>query len=126
MHPSTFISSLYGEIRGYHRLAIRRLANQHQGLSRDALAQMTSDLLGVRIDSALSRFPFYKDVVVKHRGHGDGSVPLQELPVWTRNLQREFFDQQTRARPEVEHSKVVPRAQVLLDRGLEGRNAWLA
>jgi len=81
-------------MRGYHRLVIRRLANRHQSLTRDALARMTSDLLDIRIDSALSRFPFYKDVVIKHRGSIDGPITLQELPVWTREHQREFFDQQ--------------------------------
>jgi phenylacetate-coenzyme A ligase PaaK-like adenylate-forming protein len=93
------ISSLYGELRGYHRLAIRRWVAANESLPSDALRKLTEREFQGHVQRSLERFPFYAERVRAHRG----SLPTpgkpvrpEELPVWTRHDQREFFAQQER------------------------------
>ena len=99
MHWLTFITAIYGDVRGYHRLQIWREAYDNQNLSRDELDTLTHQLLQRRIRSALDRFPSYASFVEKHRGTlptASELINLAELPIWTRKDQRAFFDQQQR------------------------------
>lgn len=99
MHPLTLIGALYGEARGYRRLQIRRRAAANERLSREALSRITHDAFQHHVHRSLERFPFYAERVKAHRGSlpkpGE-TVRPEELPVWTRNDQREFFAQQVR------------------------------
>jgi phenylacetate-CoA ligase len=99
MHPLTLVSTLYGQGRGYHRLDIRRRVFANEKLSPEALARLNEKEFQHHVQRSIARFPFYAERVKAHRG----SVPKpgqvvrsEELPVWTRKVQREFFDQQER------------------------------
>jgi len=105
MHFLTLISGLYGDLRGYRRLAIRRSVNNVNASAHDgraAFAQMqelTADLLQKRVRAAIKDFPYYAEIVRKHRGSlpdTNEKIILDEFPVWTRKNQREFFNAQTR------------------------------
>lgn len=94
MHLTTLISSLYGELRGYHRLAIRRRAQANEQLQRAALAELTDDLFQRRVHQAIRSFPDYADAVARHRGalpRAGERVRPEEVPVWTRDDQRAHF-----------------------------------
>ena len=99
VHPLTLISTLYGQGRGYRRLDIRRRVFANERLSRAALAQLNEQEFQHHVHRSLARFPFYAERVKAHRGSlpkpGE-HVRSEELPVWTRTLQREFFAQQER------------------------------
>ena len=99
MHPLTFVNALYGQARGYRRLEIRRRVAANQCLPRATLARTTEDSFQRHVHRCLERFPFYAERVKAHRGslpRPGETVRPEELPVWTRDLQREFFAQQTR------------------------------
>jgi len=99
MHPTTFVSCLYGELRGYRRLRIRRQVAADERLSRKALIALGESLFHAHVHLMIERYPFYADLVAEHRGSLPKSgerVRPEELPVWTRRLQRAFFDQQPR------------------------------
>lgn len=94
MHVTTLISSLYGELRGYHRLSIRRRAQSNERLPREAIARLADDLFQRRVHEAIRRFPAYAEAVVRHCGSLPGAgerVTPEELPVWTRDDQRAHF-----------------------------------
>ena len=101
MNVASFASGLYGELRGYHRLAIRRRVDTNQRLSFDETARLNEREFTAHVHRSIARFPFYAGRVKAHRG----SLPIpgetlrtEELPVWTRHDQREFFAQQERPR----------------------------
>lgn len=99
MHASTLISSLYGEFRGYRRLAIRRWVGTNEGLARAALDRLSEREFQDHVHRSIDRFPFYAARVKAHRGSlpkSGEAVRPEELPVWTRHDQREFFAQQER------------------------------
>jgi phenylacetate-CoA ligase len=93
------VSSLYGELRGYHRWSIRRRVEANQRLSRDELARLNEREFVHHVHRSIARFPFYAERVKGHRGslpNPGEPVRTEELPVWTRHDQREFFAQQER------------------------------
>jgi phenylacetate-CoA ligase len=99
MHPLTLISTLYGEARGYNRLAIRRRVAANERMPRAELMRVADDAFQLHVHRSISRFPFYAGRVKAHRGSlpkpGERVRP-EELPVWTRCDQRDFFLQQER------------------------------
>lgn len=99
MNSLTFISALYGQVRGYRRLTIRHLVAANERLPREELARISAVAFQRRVHRAIERFPFYAERVRAHRGSLPGAgetVPPEELPVWTRQDQRAFFEQQER------------------------------
>jgi phenylacetate-CoA ligase len=99
MHPLTVVSMLYGEARGYRRVSIRRRVEANQHLSRDELARLNQREFVHHVHRSIARFPFYAERVRAHRGSlpkAEEILRPEELPVWTRHDQREFFAQQSR------------------------------
>jgi phenylacetate-CoA ligase len=99
VHPLTLVSALYGQARGYRRLDVRRRVAANERLAREALARVTHDAFQHHVHRSIARFPFYAERVKAHRGslpEPGETVRTEELPVWTRNDQREFFAAQTR------------------------------
>ena len=97
MRATTFVSCIYGELRGYRRLRIRREADANARLERDRLELLTNELFERRVRDALARFPMYADKVRAYRGKlpgADEPIVAAELPNWTRHDQRALFDQQ--------------------------------
>jgi len=94
MNLSILISGIYGELRGYHRLRIRREVAAGEALSAEALAARNERLFQAQVRRSIERFPQYAEKVQAHRGAlpapGD-TVPPEELPVWTRDDQRALF-----------------------------------
>ena len=99
MNLTTLISCAYGELRGYRRWSIRARAAANLKLSPQALRRQAQEMFDLRVREAIGRFPFYAEKVGAHRGAmpepGEVVAP-ESLPVWTRELQREFFEQQQR------------------------------
>jgi phenylacetate-CoA ligase len=99
VHPLTLISTLYGQGRGYHRLDIRRRVFANEKLSPEALSRFNEKEFQHHVHRSLGRFPYYAERVKAYRGSlpkpGE-RVRSAELPVWTRELQSEFFAQQER------------------------------
>jgi phenylacetate-CoA ligase len=97
MRPLTMISALYGEARGYNRLRIRRLVAANARVSREELLKIADAAFQHHVQRSIARFPFYAERVKEYRGSlptpGRQVLP-EELPVWTRDDQREFFAQQ--------------------------------
>lgn len=97
MRPLTVISTLYGEARGYHRLQIRRRVAANERLSRAELDRIADEAFQHHVHRSIQRFPFYAERVKAYRGSlptpGRQVLP-EELPVWTRDDQSEFFAQQ--------------------------------
>ncbi len=99
MHPLTWISSVYGSLRGYGRLGIRRRVVSNERLPRDELARLHDAAFQQHVRRCIERFPYYAERVRAHRGALPGAgepVRAEELPVWTRHDQRALFDQQER------------------------------
>jgi len=99
MQPLTVVSLLYGDIRGYHRGSIRRRVDAQQRLSHDEMARLNEREFQLHLHRSIARFPFYAERVKAHRGslpNVGEPVRSEELPVWTRHDQREFFAQQER------------------------------
>src|SRR5262245_25508406 len=98
MNLASFASSLYGELRGYHRLAIRRRVEANQRMSFDEMARFNEREFTAHVHRCIERFPFYAERVKAYRGSlPRPDQPLRgDLPVWTRHDQREFFAQQER------------------------------
>ena len=102
MRPQTLIRGLYGELRGYRRLRIRRQVMAHEHLSFDELRELNAQLFRQRVNDAITQFPFYAEHVRKHRGSlpaPNEPILSDELPIWTRADQRAFYDQQGGAPP---------------------------
>lgn len=99
VHPLTLISTLYGQARGYRRLDVRRRVFANEKLSAAALARLNEEGFQHHVQRSIARFPFYAERVKAHRGSlpkpGE-KVRAEELPVWTRQAQSEFFAQQKR------------------------------
>jgi phenylacetate-CoA ligase len=99
MNTAVLISILYGEARGYNRRSIRRRVDANQRLSRDELTRLSERGFLEHAHRSIARFPYYAERVKAHRGSlpkpGEPIRP-EELPVWTRHDQREFFAQQER------------------------------
>ncbi len=99
MNGLTFISSLYGQVRGYRRLTIRHAVAANEHLPREEMAAISARAFQRRVHDAIASFPFYAERVRAHRGSlpapGEPVRP-EELPVWTRSDQRAFFQQQER------------------------------
>ncbi|HEX5133142.1 MAG TPA: hypothetical protein VFX92_11740 [Candidatus Krumholzibacteria bacterium] len=97
MHPLTFLSSLYGQVRGYRRLTIRYAVAANERMPREKLARISAESFQRCVQQAIIRFPFYAERVQAHRGSlpkPGKTVRPEELPVWTRADQRAFFEQQ--------------------------------
>lgn len=97
MRATTFISCVYGELRGYRRWRIRRQAQANAEMDREDLRRLTKQLFEGRVRDALIRFPAYADKVRSHRGSVPGvrdPIVAAELPVWTRGDQRALFEHQ--------------------------------
>jgi phenylacetate-CoA ligase len=97
MHAPTLISTLYGELRGYHRLDIRRRVAANERLSPETLALASSRFLDEHVHRSIARFPLYAARVREHRGSlptPGARVRLHELPIWTRLDQAGFFSEQ--------------------------------
>jgi phenylacetate-CoA ligase len=99
VHTLTFISALYGQVRGYRRLTIRHAVAANELLPREEMARISAAAFQRRVRGAIAQFPFYAERVRAHRGSlpapGE-TVRPEELPVWTRHDQRAFFEQQSR------------------------------
>ena len=101
MRCQTLISAVYGELRGYHRLQIRRQVAANARLSREQLMAAAEESFQNHVHRSIARFPFYAERVKVHRGSlpGPGEhVHPEELPVWTRADQAEFFAREPRPR----------------------------
>jgi phenylacetate-CoA ligase len=99
MRPQTFISGLYGELRGYRRLQIRRRVAANERLSPGELSGLGERLFQQHVRRSIDLFPFYAARVKAHRGvlPAPGEyLHSEELPIWTRHDQIEFFRQQER------------------------------
>jgi phenylacetate-CoA ligase len=99
MRPQTLISALYGEARGYHRLSIRRQVAENERFPRAMLSIRSDRLFQEHVHRSIGRFPTYAERVKAHRGSlprpGEFVRP-EELPVWTRRDQIDFFAAQER------------------------------
>lgn len=90
---------MYGQVRGYHRLDIRRRVFANEHLSAEALARLNDEGFQNHVHRCIARYPFYAGRVKAHRGSlpAPGTpVRPEELPVWTRNDQRAFYEEQVR------------------------------
>lgn len=99
MHPATWVSALYGTIRGYDRLAIRRRVTANERLPRDVLKRIADEAFRVHVHRCIARFPLYAERVKAHRGSlpaPGAEIRAEELPVWTRADQRALFAAQQR------------------------------
>jgi phenylacetate-CoA ligase len=99
MRPQTLISTLYGEARGYHRLSIRRQVADNEALPRTLLSVRSDRLFQQHVQRSIGRFPMYAGRVKAHRGslpRPGEQVRPEELPIWTRRDQIEFFAAQER------------------------------
>lgn len=99
MRPPTLISALYGEARGYHRLAIRRQVAENEQVPRAILSVRADRLFQEHVHRSIGRFPIYAERVKAHRGslpRPGELVRPEELPVWTRRDQIDFFAAQER------------------------------
>lgn len=97
MRPQTFIKCVYGELRGYKRLRLRREATRNERLDHLTLQRLNAQLFQQRVHEAIARFPVYAEHVRTHRGslpRADEAIASNELPLWTRRDQRLFFGQQ--------------------------------
>jgi len=99
VHPLTLVSTLYGQARGYRRLDIRRRVFANEKQPAEALARRNEEEFQHHVHGSIARHPYYAERVKEHRGSlpkpGERIRP-EELPVWTRELQRQFFAQQER------------------------------
>ncbi|NQT91376.1 MAG: phenylacetate--CoA ligase family protein [Lentisphaerae bacterium] len=89
------MNSLYGQVRGYDRLRIRREAARNAGISRAELRDVCDSLLAKRLATSIRHFAGYADKVSRHLGGVPGTgvpVRLADLPVWTRDDQNRLFD----------------------------------
>ena len=71
----------------------------NQRLAREEMARLNERAFQDHVQRSLARFPFYAERVRSHRGSLPAAgepVRAEELPVWTRHDQREFFAQQAR------------------------------
>ncbi len=96
MHPTTFISAVYGELRGYRRLRIRRRVRAHERLPAAELARMNRELFTRRVRAAVARWPEYAEHLRRRGAEVPESGPVDpaSIPVWTRHDQRRFFESQ--------------------------------
>jgi phenylacetate-CoA ligase len=96
----SFIHSWYGQLRGYHRRAIRLRVLANQQLPPDVLAEYSRRRFQKRVMDAIERFPAYAAKVGDFRGSlpaDSRKIHPEELPVWTRQDQTKLFDKSTRA-----------------------------
>ncbi|HET6348650.1 MAG TPA: hypothetical protein VFH88_06155 [Candidatus Krumholzibacteria bacterium] len=95
----TLISLLYGQARGYRRFGIRRRVMGNTRLSAELLARNADEAFQQHVHRSIKRYPFYAARVKAYRGslpRPGARVRPEELPVWTRLDQREFFARQRR------------------------------
>jgi phenylacetate-CoA ligase len=88
------LSDVWGSLRGYGRLGIRRRAATAALLEPAVLARIARDLFHARVVSAARTFPAYAEKVRAFRGRvpaDDEGLSPAELPVWTREDQRALF-----------------------------------
>lgn len=90
-----YISDLVGDLKGYRRGAIRREVVANMSRSSEQLTAVAERLLQDRIRAALRDCPLYREKVDAHCGMlpDAGSVPLVELPVWTKADLRALWEQ---------------------------------
>jgi phenylacetate-CoA ligase len=89
------LSSLYGQLRGYGRLRIRRQVRQNADRSAAELAATTRDLFQHRVHEAIRRFPAYAEKVRSACGGlpaARKAIKAAKLPIWTRADQRDLFE----------------------------------
>ncbi|MGQ9661192.1 MAG: phenylacetate--CoA ligase family protein [Kiritimatiellia bacterium] len=90
-----WIETLYGELRGYGRRAIRQAVRRNQLRAPNELAAEAQRLFEKRVREAIELFPLY----AKKLRHSLGRLPPpdkpmrpESLPIWTRADQRALFD----------------------------------
>jgi len=92
------LSLLYGQARGYSRLAISRSVHKHAFLSRQQLLIEQQLALRACVSDALNRFPYYRQKVREHCGKvpepASSEFDFSSLPIWTREDQKTLFVQQ--------------------------------
>ena len=84
----------YGEFRGWRRATIRRETAGNAARPADEIGEHTRGLFAKRVVGAVQRFPLFADRVRAHRGRipvEDEKLGLAELPIWTREDQRQLF-----------------------------------
>ena len=89
------LNSLYGQVRGYGRLRIRREAARNARLSPAALRSVCDDLPAKRVAASIRRFPGYAEKVQSCLGRlpeAGERIELTDLPVWTRDDQNRLFE----------------------------------
>jgi phenylacetate-CoA ligase len=78
------VRDVYGQLRGYNRLSIRREVARSVSMSADELATKTAKLRKARYLYALEHFPAYADLVRQHAGDLPSDladIPFEKLPI---------------------------------------------
>lgn len=92
------IDSLYGQVRGYNRLTIRRQVAANVSKAKETLLSEQKQLLQNRVTYALKHFPEYRHYVEQHLGTIPNpeakDFPFSSLPIWTRSEQNKWFEAQ--------------------------------
>lgn len=90
----TLLNPIYGQLRGYNRMRIRRQVRDAVGLSPERIEDIKLDLLQDRVRDAVARFPLYAEKVKSFRGSlpdVHDFIELNDLPIWTRKDQNDLF-----------------------------------
>lgn len=95
MNTFRIASDLYGQMRGYRRLGIRRAVARNARLDAGKLAAAAEALLRRRVQRAMEVFPAYAEAVRRKLGRlpaPEEIIRPGDLPVWTRDDQRALFE----------------------------------
>ena len=77
-----------GQLRGTGRRTLRAAARARDSWSVDELLKFQARALQKRIQHALERWPAYAKAV---GWTGGATPPIEELPIWSRKDQQDFF-----------------------------------
>lgn len=90
----SLINGLYGQLRGYDRLRIKRIVSANCRLSRNEIESRARGLMRARVCDAIAKFPEYARKVESFCGglSETGYSDFQRLPIWTREDQRKLFE----------------------------------
>jgi phenylacetate-CoA ligase len=94
MKSRTTFSNLYGQLRGYNRLSIRREVSRAVSVSAAELQAKSLRLRQGRCLYAIKNFPAYAELVAKHVGcpvADIDSVPFEKLPILSKSDIRSIF-----------------------------------
>lgn len=87
-----FLSDLWGQTRGWNRWTIRRCVAANARRPAAELAEEARRLFRRRVDHAVALFPRYAEKLRSSCGSVRvGEIPHTNLPIWTRDDQRELF-----------------------------------